>query len=235
MTNAEWLGFINAKGYEREELWDEEGWQWNSFTNQGHPHFWVPLDASKYKYRAVFEVIDMPWDWPVEVNYHEAKAYANWKGLRLPTEAEWRALAGFPDPPKKTADGKWDPPAIDPVHRPLDELEYNLNMKFHSSTPVDMFPPNEYGVYDALGNAWEHGSTEFDGLPGFKVHDLYLDFSTPTFDTRHTMIMGGCWIACGNEASVWSRYAFRRHFHQMVSFRLVDDSAGDGLGLFEGQ
>ena len=46
----------------------------------------------------------MPWDWPVEVNYHEAKAFCNWKAadngqpFRLPTEDEWYRLydvAGF--------------------------------------------------------------------------------------------------------------------------------------------
>jgi hypothetical protein len=37
------------------------------------------------------QIIDMPWDWPVEVNYHEAKAFLKWKGeqdrksYRLPT------------------------------------------------------------------------------------------------------------------------------------------------------
>ena len=38
----------------------------------------------------MFDVIPMPWDWPVEVNYHEARAYCRWKGAsyRLPSEAE---------------------------------------------------------------------------------------------------------------------------------------------------
>ena len=36
----------------------------------------------------------MPWDWPVAVNYHEAKAYCRWKGpeYRLMTEAEHSAI-----------------------------------------------------------------------------------------------------------------------------------------------
>ena len=33
-----------------------------------------------YKYRTIYEVIDMPEDWPVDVNYHEAKAFCKWKG-----------------------------------------------------------------------------------------------------------------------------------------------------------
>lgn len=44
----------------------------------------------------MFELIDMPMDWPVEVNYHEAKAFCAWKGpdYRLPTEAEHHVMRG---------------------------------------------------------------------------------------------------------------------------------------------
>ena len=42
----------------------------------------------------MFDVLSMPCDWPVEVTYHEAKAYCRWKGpgYRLPSEAEHNAI-----------------------------------------------------------------------------------------------------------------------------------------------
>ena len=44
----------------------------------------------------MFDVIDLPMDWPAEVNYHEAKAFCAWKGTgyRLPTEAEHHVMRG---------------------------------------------------------------------------------------------------------------------------------------------
>jgi len=42
----------------------------------------------------MFDVVDLPPRWPVEVNYHEAKAFCAWRGLhfRLLAEAEYHAL-----------------------------------------------------------------------------------------------------------------------------------------------
>ena len=46
--------------------------------------------------RVMYGVIDMPWDWPVEVNYLEAKAFCSWKGssYRLLCEAEFNVIRG---------------------------------------------------------------------------------------------------------------------------------------------
>ena len=42
----------------------------------------------------MFDVMEMPLDWPAEVNYHESKAFCAWKGsdYRLPTEAEHHVM-----------------------------------------------------------------------------------------------------------------------------------------------
>ena len=64
---------------------------------------------------------------------------------------------------------------------------------FHSSQPVNMFPPTALGFYDVYGNVWDWVEDHFNGLPGFEVTYLYNDFSTPCFDGRHTMIMVRHW------------------------------------------
>ena len=46
----------------------------------------------------MFDVVALPPCWPVEVNYHEAKAYCAWRGphFRLLAEAEYHALTSPP-------------------------------------------------------------------------------------------------------------------------------------------
>ena len=71
--------------------------------------------------------------------------------------------------------------------------------------------------------------TAIDGFEGFKVHPLYDDFSTPCYDGQHQMILGGSWVACGDEASVWARFHFRPHFFQHAGFRVVQADHDGGV------
>ena len=54
-----------------------------------------------------------------------------------------------------------------------------------------MFPPNKAGIYDLHGNVWTWVEDHFNGLDGFSTSYLYDDFSSPCFDSRHSMILGG--------------------------------------------
>jgi putative 4-mercaptohistidine N1-methyltranferase len=75
-----------------------------------------------------------------------------------------------------------------------------------------------------VGNVWQWTETPIYPLDQFKVHPLYDDFTTPTFDSKHNLIKGGSWISCGNEARLSARYAFRRHFTQHAGFRYVSST-----------
>ncbi|MDY9918600.1 MAG: 5-histidylcysteine sulfoxide synthase [Proteiniphilum sp.] len=211
VSNKEFLQFIDDKGYETEDYWTEEGWNWRNFKQAQMPLFWRK-DENGYRLRLVAEEIPMPWNWPVEVNYLEAKAFCNWKSaktgrnFRLPTEAEWYRLhkaAGL------TEVTEWE------------QAPGNINLEYFTSPcPVDTF--EQGGFFDVVGNVWQWTETPITGFPGFKVHPMYDDFSTPTFDGKHNLIKGGSWISTGNEATIHSRYAFRRHFYQHAGFRYVE-------------
>ncbi|XP_067679037.1 uncharacterized protein [Haliotis asinina] len=169
---------------------------------------------TEYRLRLMFDLVNLPLDWPVEVNYHEAKAFCSWKGedFRLPTEAEHNVMRGKQRP---VSDGT----ACDIIFS--DNIEANLNLQYGSSTPVNLFPSNELGFHDVSGNVWTWVEDHFNGLSGFDTHWLYDDFSSPCFDGHHNMILGGSWISTGDEASRFARFAFRRHFFQHLGFRLV--------------
>jgi 5-histidylcysteine sulfoxide synthase/putative 4-mercaptohistidine N1-methyltranferase len=210
VSNQEYLGFVEDRGYEQEEYWTPEGWKWVGYSQARYPLFWIE-SPSGYRLRTMAQIIDMPWDWPVEVNYLEAKAFCNWlarrtgKPLRLPTEAEWyrlRDLHGIPDQPY------WE------------KAPGNINLEhWASSCPVHHFRFGEF--FDIIGNVWQWTETPITGFDGFQIHPYYDDFSTPTFDTQHNLIKGGSWISTGNEATRDSRYAFRRHFFQHAGLRYV--------------
>lgn len=84
-----------------------------------------------------------------------------------------------------------------------------------------MYPSNNQGFNDVFGNVWEWTEDHFNGFPGMKTHFLYDDFSTPCFDGRHNIIMGGSWASTGDECSHFARFMFRRHFYQHCGFRLA--------------
>jgi 5-histidylcysteine sulfoxide synthase/putative 4-mercaptohistidine N1-methyltranferase len=209
VSNQEFKQFVDAGGYQAPIYWTEEGQGWLDFTKSEMPRFWRRKNG-RYWQRNLTEEVPLPLNWPVEVNYLEAKAFCNWKDsssddfVRLPTEAEWQVLRDQLD--TDLADWTKAPGNIN--------LEY-----FASSCPVDKFKQTEF--YDVIGNVWQWTESPIDGYEGFKVHPLYDDFSTPTFDGQHNLIKGGSWMSTGNEASRDSRYAFRRHFHQHAGFRYV--------------
>jgi formylglycine-generating enzyme required for sulfatase activity/pimeloyl-ACP methyl ester carboxylesterase len=85
----------------------------------------------------------------IHVSWEEAKAFADWlaglTGLpyRLPTEAEWEygSRAGTND--KYPWGEAWDPALV------------NSAENIGSTTPVGLYDPNHWGLYDVLGNVWE--------------------------------------------------------------------------------
>jgi formylglycine-generating enzyme required for sulfatase activity len=100
VSNGEFLAFVADGGYRTDVWWDEEGRAWRDYAKAIHPPFWIP-DGEAWKLRLMLEEVAMPWDWPVEVNCLEARAFCRWKAartglpVRLPTEDEWYRLAGF--------------------------------------------------------------------------------------------------------------------------------------------
>ncbi|MDG6778675.1 5-histidylcysteine sulfoxide synthase [Thiomicrorhabdus sp. zzn3] len=215
VSNKEYLAFVEAGGYQTDAFWSEEGNRWREFTPDKHPTFWVQKTdlngEPEWWLRCMTQEIPMPWNWPVEVNFLEAEAFCKWKAklsgqaIRLPSEDEYLRLR-------------------DHTHALALQDQANINLQeYASSTPVDQHPHGDF--FDVVGNVWQWTQTPIYPFDGFKVHPLYDDFTMPTFDNKHNIFKGGCWISTGNEINGHSRYAFRRHFFQHAGFRYIESAA----------
>ncbi len=93
VTNAEFLEFIEAGGYRDFNLWHSEGWDWINSNAITSPLYWHSNDGG-WQHFTLGGLREFPPDAPVcHVSYYEASAFAEWKGLRLPTEAEWETAS----------------------------------------------------------------------------------------------------------------------------------------------
>ena len=92
------------------------------------------------------------------VAYNDARAYADWAGKDLPTEAEWEyAARGGLDGAVYVWGDDFAPGGQLMANTWHGEFPWqNLLLDGHEGTsPVAAFPANGYGLYDMAGNVWE--------------------------------------------------------------------------------
>jgi formylglycine-generating enzyme len=94
----------------------------------------------------------------VHVTFGDALTYAKWAGKDLPTEAEWEfAARGGLD----GAEFAWGDELTPGGKHMANTWQGNFPREnkcedgFDRTSPVLAFPPNNYGIYDMIGNVWE--------------------------------------------------------------------------------
>jgi ergothioneine biosynthesis protein EgtB len=103
VTCGEFLAFIQDGGYDNAELWLSEGRAHVLQDHWRHPLYWLePQDprapAEHWQAFGLNGVQALDLDAPVtHVSFHEASAFAQWAGARLPTEFEWETASSHPD------------------------------------------------------------------------------------------------------------------------------------------
>ena len=94
----------------------------------------------------------------VHVSYPDARAYAEWAGKDLPTEAEWEFAARGGLEGAEYAWGEELTPGgrhMANLWQGLFPIQNAVADGFERTSPVKAFPPNGYGLHDMIGNVWE--------------------------------------------------------------------------------
>lgn len=93
ISNAEYIQFIEDSGYQRFELWHDEGWHYLKQHNISAPLYWHKKNNiwHVYNFNGLQPLILT--DAVCHINYYEAAAFAEWCKQRLPTEFEWEIAA----------------------------------------------------------------------------------------------------------------------------------------------
>jgi len=185
VTNDEFRAFIEATGYvttaERDVDWEEmkkqvppgtpkppevmlkagsvvfvapeeevpldnlSAWfQWTTGANWRHPEG----PDSDIEDRGDHPVVHVSWD--------DAKAYADWAGKSLPTEAEWEYAARGGSQGRFHWGNEFMPDGKHMANTWTGNFpnENTAADGFAGRAPVKSFPPNQFGLYDMAGNVW---------------------------------------------------------------------------------
>ncbi len=167
VTNAQYRKFVQATGH-----MEPEGLGL------------VKVEGKEYALQIVKPWSDKNYngdDQPVVcVSWEDARAYAEWAGKRLPTEAEWEKAArgglvgkrypwGDDWPPRPKA-GNFADKTFKKAFPDVTFFTPGYDDGYAYTAPVGKFAPNGYGLYDIAGNVWEwcadwYGSSYYASSP----------------------------------------------------------------------
>jgi ergothioneine biosynthesis protein EgtB len=221
VTNGQFFEFVEAGGYEQERYWLSQDWHWKNLEMKQHPSCWQRQDG-QWIYRAMFDEFPLRKvaSWPVYVSLAEARAYARWRGKRLPTEAEFHRAAYY-GPDERESPFPWG-------SAPPQKQHGNFDFTGWSPAPVGaaLAGASRWGVLELLGNGWELTDTPFAPLPGFTPYvNSYRDYSVDFFDGKHFVVKGGSWATDAALLRPSFRNWYQAHYpYVFAKFRCVSDA-----------
>jgi len=209
VTVKEFSDFVKATGYV------------TTAERQGYSYIWIDtnfirVDGINWRYDAKGQLRPIEeYDHPViHISWHDAKAYCDWKGGRLPTEAEWEfaARGGIKSKGYNLSGGNF-----------AERYAIYAKNSNNRTAKVASKNPNELGIYDMSGNVAEWCNDWYD-KDYYKIRPL--ENPTGPESGIYKVIRGGSFVSPNEiHLSVFTRYRVDPNIATYyIGFRIVYDT-----------
>jgi ergothioneine biosynthesis protein EgtB len=201
VTCGEYLEFVAAGGYAEPRLWLSDGWDARCQGAWQAPLYWRGEDGSWRLFTLAGELPLEPAEPVCHLSYYEADAYARWRGLRLPTESEWEAVAaGLPVRGHFADRGRFQPAAA----------------------PAG----GEAGPQQVFGDVWEWTASAYAAYPGYAPPAGALGEYNAKFMCNQLVLRGGsCATPAGHVRPTYRNFFPPTARWQFSGLRLARDEA----------
>lgn len=176
VTNEEFLVFVETTNYITEA--ERYGWSFVFHTDvpesvtatQGvvGTQWWRIVNGANWRniHGPGTHILAWQLEHPVvQVSWNDAHAYAQWVGGRLSTEAKWEHAARGGNWDVRFPWGDNDPNDTDFLPCNIWQGSFPSNNTnadgWRSTAPAKSFEPNEYGLFNMVGNVWEWTADDF--------------------------------------------------------------------------
>ena len=197
VTYQQYNQFIEDGGYKNKKHWSEEG---RKFLEKYE--FWIPSTyAERYLNRKALPATGVSW--------YEAEAYANWRGARLPTAAEWTLACQGDTKQRYPWGNEFDFKAVDYRAR---LAPYAVGSRKKNVSPA--------GVFDLVGNVWQWCADAYEGK-NFRLEPEL----TGVKPGPQKILRGGGWMSLRRHFESDYLY-YDKPFHRLATygFRCAKDA-----------